>query len=113
MDSDLDIVVLTDAAERFVGRDAWASEAVGRPATLMRTRQWGVLTERRVRLVSGFEVEFGFVSPEWAAEPVDEGTAKVVGDGFQVLYDPKRVLARLVHSVTGAPWVTPGRDDQR
>jgi hypothetical protein len=39
MDSDLDIVVLTDAAERFVGRDAWASEAVGRPATLMRTRQ--------------------------------------------------------------------------
>jgi hypothetical protein len=46
---------------------------------------------------TGLEVEFGFAAPSWAAtEPVDAGTAQVVGDGFRVLYDPVGILRALV-----------------
>lgn len=41
----------------------------------------------------------------WAAEPVDDGTARVVRDGFRVLHDPVGVLSRLLTQL-GA---TPGR----
>jgi len=45
-----------------------------------------VLTERRVRLESGFEVELGLVPPTWAeADPVDPGTSTVVRGGCRIL----------------------------
>ena len=57
----------------------------------MRTKEWGRLTERRVRLSSGLEVDFGFVDPSWTAtDPVDPGTASVVLDGCQPMLDRRR-----------------------
>lgn len=57
-------------------------------AEIVRTQDWGHLTERRVRLSSGLGVEFGFVSPSWAAtDPIDPGTASVVRDGCRPLED--------------------------
>ncbi len=41
--------------------------------------------ERRVRLPDGLLVEFGIATPEWAALPVDPGTAKVITDGCKIL----------------------------
>jgi hypothetical protein len=56
--------------------------------------------ERRVQLASGLLVEYGFAPLTWAdVSPVDEGTARVVADGFSVLYDPVGLLTRLVHAV--------------
>lgn len=94
--SDVDLVVLTETPGRFRTEDDWVVEAVSRPATVVRTRTWGPLTERRLRLDDGLEVDLGFASPQWAAEPVDDGTARVVRDGFRVLHDPHGVLTRLV-----------------
>ena len=52
--------------------------------------------ERRVRLSSGLEIEFGFVAPSWATtDPVDPGTAAVVRDGVQSLYDPLGLIETL------------------
>lgn len=78
------------------------SDAVGEAAQLVRAEDWGPLTERRVVLRSGLEVEFGFVSPSWASvDPVDPGTARVVGDGWSPLVDPDGTLARLGAAVAG------------
>jgi predicted nucleotidyltransferase len=60
MSSDVDLVVLTESPELYVDDDEeeWLHD-FGNPS-LVRTQQWGVLTERRVRLSSGLKVEFGF-----------------------------------------------------
>jgi hypothetical protein len=59
------------------------------------------LLERRVRLASGLDVEFGFVASSWAAiDPLDEGTAGVVERGMRALYDPNGVVSRLAGAVS-------------
>lgn len=99
MDSDVDVVVLTDAQDDYRGDD-WLADALGSGAAIVRTGDWGALLERRARLGSGLEVEFGFVRPEWAAsDPVDPGTFRVVNDGADVLYDPAGLLRSLVAAV--------------
>ena len=35
------------------------------------------------------EVEFGIVEPSWIEKPLDAGTKKVLGDGYQVIMDKK------------------------
>jgi predicted nucleotidyltransferase len=99
MDSDVDIVVLTAVPEHFASTTAWIHDVVAQDAEVVRTQGWGDLIERRIVLPSGLEVEFGFVAAAWAAEPVDAGTRRVVLDGFQPLYDPENLLARLVAAV--------------
>lgn len=97
MDSDVDLVVLCTDPGRFERTTNWVSEALAEDAPVIRTRHWGELLERRVLTQTGLEVEFGFAPPSWAAtKPVDAGTARVVGDGFRVLYDPGGILHALV-----------------
>lgn len=95
MDSDVDIVVLTEDRAPYLEDEAWVSEVGG--GALVRTRRWGATTERRFRLPSGLEVELGLAHPSWAnIDPVDGGTRRVVTDGMSVLYDPEGLLARLL-----------------
>ncbi len=106
MGSDVDIAVLTDDVDAYVTGTAWVEDVAGPRAHLVGTRQWGLLTERRVMLLpSGFEVEYGFAPPSWAdTAPLDEGTAGVVTDGMRILYDPEGLLGRLTAVVAqGAP----------
>ncbi len=94
-DSDLDLVLLTDAPGRYIDRSDWI-RGIGGEA-LVRTRSWGVLTERRVRMASGLELDVGVVTPAWAAiDPVDAGTPAVATDELVALYDPDGILARLI-----------------
>ncbi len=75
IDSDLDVVVLARAKGRYVTDDDWITSALGRGAKIVRTQTWGVVTERRVRLSSGLEVEFEFATTTSAvADPVDPGS---------------------------------------
>jgi uncharacterized protein len=95
MDSDVDVVLLTEERALYLEDDAWVHEVSG--VKLVWTRRWGTVTERRFALPSGLEVELGVAPPSWAAtDPVDEGTRRVVADGVSVLYDPKGVLASLL-----------------
>lgn len=99
MDSDADVVVLT-ANDSYVRRGDWVGALCGQDAALVRTVDWGPLTERRVRLGSGFEIEFGFAEPSWAdVAPVDRGTRSVVLDGCVPWYDPTDVIGRLLRNV--------------
>lgn len=93
-ESDVDLVVLTAAGEEYVSTEAWA-HALGAVSVLW-TRRWGVVTERRLAMPSGLEVDVGIASPSWAeTEPFDDGTAAVVRDGLRILHDPDGLLSRL------------------
>ena len=92
-DSDVDLVLLTDDVEAYVGDGAWAAELGGR---VVATEPYGVLTSVRVELQSGLELELGVTGPAWAAtDPVDPGTRAVVERGMRSLHDPDGLLARL------------------
>ena len=94
MESDVDLVLLTEVPSVYIEREDWFNE-FGR-GQLMRTLTWGAITERRFRLTGGLEVEFGVGTPAWAAvDALDDGTRKVVSDGMRVLYDPDLLLTRL------------------
>ena len=92
MDSDVDVVLLTEDRTLYLEDDAWVREVGG--VELVWTRRWGTVTERRFDLPFGLEVELVAVLPSWAAtDPVDEGMRRVVTEGVSVVYDPKGVLA--------------------
>ena len=99
MDSDIDVVVLTESDD-FIEREDWIEEVCGEQALLVRTADWGGVTERRVRLATGFEIEFGFGRPAWAdVTPVDPGTEQVIADGCEAWYDPSGILQELIRAV--------------
>jgi len=102
MDSDIDLVVLTDTVDAYRTAAAWVTDAAGPGSRIVRSAQWGPLTERRVALASGLEVEFGFAPTSWAcAAPLDGGTAAVVRDALHILYDPDGLLGGLIDAVGG------------
>jgi|SRR5215207_203229 len=95
MDSDVDIVLLTEDRGLYLEGEAWMYEMGG--VELVWTRRWGPVTERRFALPSGLEVELGVALPSWASTgSVDEGTHRVVNNGMSIVYDPKGVLAGLL-----------------
>ncbi|MCW3818048.1 nucleotidyltransferase domain-containing protein [Micromonospora sp. DR5-3] len=92
MDSDVDIVVLTDNPG-YAEPGLWSGLLGGE---VVRLAEWGPLREVRVRRPSGFEVELGVVPVSWAdTDPVDAGTGRVMRDGHRVVHDPAGVLAAL------------------
>ena len=92
MDSDVDIVVLTDAAGH-ADPDVWLGLLGG---SVVRRQQWGPLREVRVRRPSGLDVEMGIAPLTWArTTPVDAGTLRVITDGHRIVYDPDGILAAL------------------
>jgi predicted nucleotidyltransferase len=96
LESDVDLIVLTEAPERYIKSQSWIVEALGQEGTLVRTQRWGPVTERRVQVVSGLEIEFGFASVSWAStEPVDTGTVLVVRDGCRPMVDDARLFDSL------------------
>jgi hypothetical protein len=101
--SDLDVIVITDEVDEYVGADTWVLDATGQRGRTVRSRPWGVLSEQRVLLASSFEVEFGFARASWAdSSPPDAGTLDVVRKGLSILYDPDGLLAVLA-GVAGVP----------
>jgi predicted nucleotidyltransferase len=98
MESDVDLVLVTDDIAAYVRDDAWAAELGA--AAVIRTRRRGALTERRLVLPSGLELDVGVVDPTWTSTaPLDPGTARVAADGLVPLHDPQGLLARLLAAV--------------
>ncbi|MBM7804956.1 putative nucleotidyltransferase [Geodermatophilus bullaregiensis] len=101
-DSDVDVVLLTGAPEHYVHRDDWTPDLGG--VRLVRTLEWGAVTERRFAVRSGLEIDLGVGTPAWASvDPVDSGTRRVVSDGMRVLHDPDGLLTLLAARLQGRP----------
>ena len=98
-DSDVDVVMLTTEPEAYIDGCDWLERFPG--ATLLATRRWGPLTERRLVLGNEREVDFGVARTSWASiQPLDPGTARVARDGLVALHDPDRLLADVVAAAT-------------
>jgi uncharacterized protein len=111
MDSDIDVVVLTGDKVQYVTTEDWIGQAVPHGGDIVRTLEWGPLTERRVRLGSGLEIEFGFAGPSWATtDPVDPGTARVILGGCTPIVDQCGLFERLFEA-TGQQACSTGSDN--
>jgi predicted nucleotidyltransferase len=100
MTSDIDLVLLTENLQHYVSRTEWIRAATSEEGSIVRSKSWGPMRERRVELASGLLVEYGFAPPSWASvDPLDPGTASVVADGCRILYDPDGILEELVSAV--------------
>jgi uncharacterized protein len=92
------LILLVEDATAYTQRADWI-HALG-ATRIVRTERWGSLTERRLALPSGDEVEVGIVEPSWAAVvPLDPRTRQVVEAGFRILHDPHGLLRSLVAAV--------------
>ncbi len=97
-DSDVDLIVIVSDRELFFASTEWINR-FGHVYTF-RDEDWGRLRSRRVHYMTGLEVEYGFVSDDWAnTDPVDRGTKEVVAGGLRCVYDPAMRLSRLAESV--------------
>lgn len=94
MDSDVDLVILSDRADRHLADLAFI-DSITPGGQIIRHEQWGPMHERRVRLDNGLVVEFGVTAPAWAGLPVDAGTARVLSDGCKIIFDDGTVTAAL------------------
>jgi hypothetical protein len=99
MASDVDLVVLTADSAAYTDDVAWIDDLYP-GARLIRTAVWGPVIERRLRLASGLQVELGITEPQWAARPLDEGTARVLSGGYRILHDLRGELAAAAASLT-------------
>jgi uncharacterized protein len=96
--SDVDLVVLAIDPGPLRQRSDWFTRFG--PVVLHGQRQFGDVTERRLRRDDGLEIEVGLTGPVWAGtDPVDAGTARVVQEGFTIVFDPDGILARLAAAV--------------
>jgi hypothetical protein len=92
------LILLVEDVTAYTQRADWI-HALG-ATRIVRTERWGPLTERRLALPSGLELEVGIVEPSWASVvPLDPRTRRVVEDGFRILHDPHGLLRALVAAV--------------
>ena len=94
--SDVDLVILSSRPQRYLQAAEWTTTfgQVARQAI----EDWGKVTSLRVWYESGDEVEFGITTPEWAAQPLDEGTRRVISGGMRILLDPHGLLAGAIRA---------------
>jgi uncharacterized protein len=97
-DSDVDLVILSTEPDDLLGRGDWFTHFGS--VTLVGQRQFGDVTERRLRRGDGVDIEIGLAPLSWAdTNPVDVGTARVVREGFSIVFDPHGTLAGLADVV--------------
>lgn len=94
MSSDLDLVLLSTEPDRYRG---WlGSDSPLAPARFLLSRTWGPLTELRFLHRTGRQLDIGVTTPAWAdTDPLDPGTARVIGDGLRIVHDPDSLLHRV------------------
>jgi len=82
-DSDIDLVIVAEYPERYILEQSWL-EVFGQTVKT-RHEDWGLVQSLRVWFESSLEVEFGFTTKEWIAEPLDEGTRIVLDDSYRFI----------------------------
>src|SRR5438045_6092005 len=102
--SDVDLMILTTSASRYLDNKEWLS-MFGEIAR-SQNETWGVVETVRAFYRTGLEIEYNFAAPSWAAIPINAGTRRVVNDGLQVLFDPKRKFDALKKALLPRPGAT-------
>lgn len=99
-DSDVDLVLLASAPQDFINNPEWIKNFGSVKSYTV--EDWGLVTSLRVYYTDNLEVEYGLTSPEWASEPIDEGTRRIIFDGMQILFDKTGLLDQALKEVKNA-----------
>jgi predicted nucleotidyltransferase len=103
-DSDIDLSIIVEDKTIFKSQE-WVENfhfhKIQDSLKSYRDEIYGVTWSRHVILESEVEIEFGFADKSWAnINNLDEGTRKVVSDGYRILYDPSKLLEKLEDKVS-------------
>jgi predicted nucleotidyltransferase len=94
IDSDVDIMVLTQTPDKYLTDQNWVNEFG--EVKQRKQEDWGLVQAVRTFYEDGLEVEYCITTKEWAnVNPLDPGTKRVVGDGMRILYDKDNLLKKL------------------
>ena len=97
-DSDVDLVILANNPNKLLNHSEWLSQ-FGEFVSKQH-EDYGLVQSIRVFYQDGLEVEYGITTLEWTkTKPVDSETYKVVTDGMQILYDPKKAFKHLLDAI--------------
>jgi predicted nucleotidyltransferase len=97
-DSDVDLVILTDCPARYLDGISFSGNFGS--VSKWQKEAWGKVTSVRVWYQDGLEVEYGIALPDWASQPLDPGTFRVLSDGMQIVYDREGSLNRISNTIT-------------
>ncbi|SRR6266540_373953 len=97
VDSDVDLVILTDQPQKYLEDITWL-EQFGL-IEKYQSEDYGKLISLRVWYAGGHEVEYGITRPDWAAIPLDPGTQEVINDGMVVLFERGDLLSRHISNL--------------
>jgi predicted nucleotidyltransferase len=102
--SDVDLMILTTSASRYLDNKEWLSEF----GEIVRSQKetWGAVETVRAFYRTGLEIEYNFAAPSWAAIPVDAGTGRVVNEGMKIVFDPTRKFDALKQALLARPNAT-------
>lgn len=102
-DSDIDLSILVNDKLKFKSStwiETFDFDKINERLDFFEDKEYGRVWSRHVFLKSKVEIEFSFANISWAdTENLDEGTRKVVSDGFKIIYDPQLILTKLVEKV--------------
>ena len=84
-ESDVDLVIITETPAALLANTEWTG-AFGE-ALESTSEDWGKVQSVRVRYETGPEIEFGITGRDWLSEPLDSGTAGVLRDGAEILFE--------------------------
>lgn len=87
--SDIDLVIITEEKEKLIQECKWI-RMYGDPKSV-KIEEWGEITSIRVRYAE-YEIEFGIGEKGWIKIPLDEGTEKVLKDGYIILYEKENSM---------------------
>ena len=85
--SDIDLVIISSNKKEMLKNQNFIK--VFGDVNKSQIEYYGACTSIRVWYKDGKEVEFGIVNPTWIEKPLDNGTNKVLSDGFKVIIDKK------------------------
>lgn len=97
-DSDIDLIILAKNHKNYLTDLAWLNQFGN--YHLIKKERYGKLTSLHVQYIDNHEVEFGITTSAWTKIPPDRGTAKVIQDGIQILYDPFHLFQKITAYVT-------------
>jgi len=92
-DSDVDLTIISTTPKLLI-EDAEFVNDFGK-VTKVQKENYGMVTSIRAWYEDGMEVEFGVTSPLWISKPLDEGTLKVLKDGYRVVLDKRNYFINM------------------
>ncbi|MEM1393277.1 MAG: nucleotidyltransferase domain-containing protein [Cyanobacteria bacterium P01_D01_bin.116] len=108
LESDVDLMIIASDIEFFRHDYDWMHqinwESINYKIQKWNDAEYGVVWSRHIYLINSknhsankLKVEISFGLPTWASiDPIDSGTFSVVNRGCKIIYDPQRILTKLI-----------------